>query len=66
MIVIETSATQPELEMFRLTEVGYAAIGRFFGQKKLVDLGVLEDPLSGLVNSASPSAASDDGRHRHD
>jgi hypothetical protein len=44
MIMIETGATKPEREMFRLREAGCAAILRFFGQNKLVDLGVLEDP----------------------
>jgi hypothetical protein len=41
MIMIETGATKPEREMFRLREAGCAAILRFFGQNKLVDLGVL-------------------------
>ena len=43
MIAIETGATKPEREMFRLTNAGCAAILRFIGRGQLVDLGVLEE-----------------------
>jgi hypothetical protein len=43
MIAIETGATKPEREMFRLTDAGCAAILHFIGQDQLVDLGVLEE-----------------------
>lgn len=43
MIVVETGATKPENELFRLTSVGCAAALSFIGRRQLVDLGILEE-----------------------
>jgi hypothetical protein len=43
MIAVEIGAAKPEREMFRLTNVGCAAILHFVGREKLVDLGVLDE-----------------------
>ncbi len=43
MIVVETGATKPENELFRLTSAGCAAALSFIGRRQLVDLGILEE-----------------------